>query len=121
MMIVRFDMSLTKSLTLSRVPGLDDYVIEKEINHGYFGRVYQAKELSSEKRWACKFMQKALLNDRQKRNIQREVFNNNNEIFRFLSSQKTFSLPWQAEGLLVSYFLKLPSKRKSLYGLSYHD
>jgi len=35
--------------------------------------VYQGKEVSSEKKWALKFVQKSLLNDRQKRNIVREV------------------------------------------------
>jgi len=66
-------MSLTATLKNSRVPGLNEYILEHEINHGYFGRVYQGKEVSSEKKWALKFVQKSLLNDRQKRNIVREV------------------------------------------------
>ena len=97
-------MSLTKSLTQSRVPGLDAYVIEKEINHGYFGRVYQAKEVASERRWACKFVQKALLNDRQKRNIQREVRNGSLHFFYYFFKVIKFMTFFLQEKLNLSFW-----------------
>jgi len=104
-------MSLTATLKNSRVPGLNEYILEHEINHGYFGRVYQGKEVSSEKRWALKFVQKSLLNDRQKRNIVREV--NWNFFFFF------FFPFWQlltVQFLSPLFLFSMSSLRRSLFG-----
>lgn len=66
--------SLTQPVRSSRdVPGLVGYELKRELNHGYFGRVYEAEEVATQYKWAIKIIEKRRLNDRQRQNVLNEV------------------------------------------------
>jgi len=66
-------MGLTNPIRGDTIEGLDNYVLEREINSGHFGRVYQGREKSTGLRWACKVIEKTQLSKRQQDNVINEV------------------------------------------------
>lgn len=66
--------SLTQPVrTAADIPGLVGYELKRELNHGYFGRVYEAEEMTTRYKWAIKIIEKRRLNDRQRQNVLNEV------------------------------------------------
>jgi len=66
-------MSLTGRIIVSTIPGFNGYKLEKELNHGHFGRVFQALHIETNTRWACKLIEKKKLQPRQINNVKQEV------------------------------------------------
>ena len=65
--------SMTPKIRGTTIPGMDGFALVREINNGFFGRVYEAVELTTKKSWACKVVDKASINEKQKRGVEQEV------------------------------------------------
>lgn len=66
-------MSMTKALTSSVIDGLPEYQLKRELNNGYFGRVYEALHRPTNMYYAVKVVERAPLTERQARNVVTEA------------------------------------------------
>lgn len=66
-------MSLTSRLQVNVLPGVERYRLLREINSGYFGRVYCGVDVNTKIQYAIKVVERAKLSQRQVENVQTEA------------------------------------------------